>query len=99
METLVDKFLATVTDEFGNKIDFSNVESEGFEGNILINNKQGSIYIYNNAYGLLDDNFNEEEKEITSAFIKYVQQKMKEHKAFLQDDINTKNDLYNYGKF
>lgn len=92
---LVDKFLATVTDEYGNKIDFSNVESEGFEGSVYFGEEEIDIYIIIDYYHIYNAHYiTEEEYAMCEAFKDYVQQKMKEHKAFLQDDINTKNNLY-----
>ena len=92
---LVDKFLETATDEFGNKINFSNVEVEGFNGDIFFNDQQYYCYlkISQNEQYIADNNLDIESEKIVFAFMKYVQQKMKEHKAFVKDEINTQNSL------
>lgn len=96
---LVDKFLETVTDEFGNKIDFSNVEVEGFEGDIILNNKPGYASVDLDGSLIFTPDYDNEEVKMVDEFIEYVQQKMKEHKAFVKDQVNTQKSLNNYGKF
>lgn len=91
--TLIDKFLETVTDEFGNKIDFSNVEAEGFDGIIFLGPLGTDIYIQKDHYTFNSTLFSDYQKEMIEAFVEYIQQKMKEHKAFVKDKINTQNSL------
>lgn len=90
---LIDKFLETATDEFGNKIDFSNVEVEGFEGTICVIENTADVFISMSVFEVFNSNLTVEENRILFEFAMYVQQKMKEHKAFVKDQINTQNSL------
>lgn len=90
---LVDKFLETATDEFGNKIDFSTVEVECFNGSFFLGKNEGYMAI--DEYGSISmkHDFTILQEEMTSEFIEYVKQKMKEHKDFVKDQIKTQNSL------
>lgn len=95
----IDKFLESVTDEHGNKIDFSDIEIEGFSGVLCIVNNCADVHISINNFEVYNNDLTEEENRMLFEFAMYTQRKMKEYKQFLQDDINTKKNLYNYGKF
>lgn len=90
---LVDKFLETATDEFGNKIDFSNVEVEGFGGIICVIENTADVFIAEYNFETYNSDLNNEENRLLFEFVLYVQQKMKEHTAFVKDQINTQNSL------
>lgn len=96
---LVDKFLENVTDEFGNKIDFSNVDVEGFGGTVCVIENTADIFIAEYNFETYNSNLNNEENRLLFEFVLYAQQKMKEHTAFVKDQINTQKSLNNYGKF
>lgn len=93
---LVDKFLETATDEFGNKIDFEDVEVYSFNGDIFFKNQEYYCYlkISQKEQYISDNNLDIESEKTVFAFIEYVQQKMKDHKAFVKDQINTQNSLW-----
>ncbi|MGL5233886.1 MAG: hypothetical protein ACRC8Z_03915 [Empedobacter falsenii] len=97
--SLIDDFLEIVTDECGNKIDFSNIEVEGFEGLVCFGENYAEINIKEDSFWLGKYELFESQKEMLTEFVNYVQQKMKDHRQISEDDIKTKNSLYNWGKF
>lgn len=88
MSTLIDDFFDSVTDEFGNKIDFSNIETEGFNGCITFSNFEyyAELYITENEFEIYNSNLNESLKNQVDEFIKYVQQKMKESREYFENN-------------
>ncbi len=85
---LVDKFLATVTDECGNKIDFSKLDIEvfGFDGVVCLGNVGTDLYIQEDHYGADLSLFNNNQKLMVLSFVDYVQQKMKESREYFENN-------------
>lgn len=90
---LVDKFLESIKDEFGNKIDFSNIETEGFSGRICFGYNYAEVEISENQFWIGINVLNVDQKQMLNAFIDYVQTKMKEQREFTRDIKETENSL------
>lgn len=84
----LDQFLANVTDEFGNKIDFSNIENEGFNGIICIGDKSAEISIDKDSFIEIESDLSNDERIMLNAFIEYTQSEMRNQNFFIQN-INT----------
>lgn len=83
---LIDDFLESVTDECGNKIDFSNIEVDGFEGLICFGDNYAEIDIKENSFWLGNYELFESQKEMLTEFVNYVQQKMKESREYFENN-------------
>lgn len=83
---LIDDFLESVTDECGNKIDFSNIEVDGFEGLICFGENYAEIDIKENSFWLGNYELYESQKEMLTEFVNYVQQKMKESREYFENN-------------
>lgn len=79
----LDQFLATVTDEFGNNIDFSNIENEGFNGIICFGEKSAEISISEESFIELQSDLSESDKTLLNAFVEYTQSFMRDQKFFI----------------
>lgn len=79
----LDQFLATVTDEFGNNIDFSNIENEGFSGIICFGEKSAEISINEESFIELQSDLSESDKTMLNAFVEYTQSFMRDQKLFI----------------
>lgn len=90
---LVYKFLQTVTDEFGNKIDFSNIEVDGFDGTMCVIENCADVHISERNFDVYNSDLTAEENRLLFEFAIYVQKKMKEQRKFYKDQINTQNSL------
>lgn len=83
---LIDDFLESVTDEFGNKIDFSNIEVDGFEGVVCFGSNYAEIDIKEDSFWLGNYELFESQKEMLNEFVNYVQQKMKESRGYFENN-------------
>lgn len=86
---LVDNFLKRVTDEYGNKIDFKSIASEGFSGIICLDDKCFYLEISLNLTGFERSYVTDEESKMIEAFAKYSQRLMIEQKEFVEGIKNT----------
>lgn len=84
--SLVDDFLESVTDECGNKIDFSNIEVDGFDGLICFGENYAEIDIKENSFWVGNYELFESQKEMLTEFVNYVQQKMKESREYFENN-------------
>ncbi|ROI05491.1 hypothetical protein EGI16_03645 [Chryseobacterium sp. G0240] len=89
MKILLETFFSTVKNEFGDNIDFSNINSEGFIGVICINDHSADISVRIDDYQEYDNDLTDEENSMLNAFVSYTQQEMKNQIAFIK---NTTND-------
>lgn len=96
---LIDDFLENVTDECGNKMDFSNIEVDGFSGILCFGEDYADVQIEENNFYMYNHFINKAQYKMILSFVEYVQEKMKDHRQISEDDIKTKNSLYNWGKF
>jgi hypothetical protein len=85
MENTLDTFLFLVRNEFGEKIDFSNIESEGFRGVICLNDHQCELSISIDDYSEHESDLSENEKKMLEAFIDYTQQEMRKQRIFIKN--------------
>lgn len=83
---IIDDFLEIVTDECGNKIDFSNIEVDGFEGLICFGENYAEINIKEDSFWLGNYELFESQKEMLNEFVNYVQQKMKENREYFENN-------------
>lgn len=89
----LDLFLTNVTNEFGDKIDFSNIENEGFTGIICFGENSAEIHVNINSFTELDSDLSESEKLMLDAFVSYTQSEMKKQKVFIQNVKSTQKYL------
>ncbi len=83
---LVDKFLATVIDECGKSIDFSNVEVEGFEGVVCFGQYYADVKITESEFIFHNTLLTKYQRDMVIAFKDYVQQKMKESREYFENN-------------
>ena len=83
---LIDDFLESVSDEYGNKIDFSNIEVDGFSGIVSFGNYWADISITIDEFIINDSEINNAHKKMISAFAGYVQNKMKESREYFENN-------------
>ncbi|KAB1228488.1 hypothetical protein [Chryseobacterium viscerum] len=88
MKTL-EKFLNDVRNEFGEKINFSNIHVEGFAGVVCINDKSADINITIDDYHEYENDLSDEENIMLKAFVSYTQLEMKNQLIFIK---NTDHD-------
>lgn len=89
----LDFFLANVTNEFGDKIDFSNIENEGFAGIICLGEKSAEISINIDSFTELESDLTAREKDMLDAFVYYTQSEMQKQYAFTQNIKSTQKYL------
>lgn len=83
---LIDDFLESVSDEYGNKIDFSNIEVDGFSGIVSFGNYWADISITIDEFIINDSEINNAHKNMINAFGEYVQKKMKESREYFENN-------------
>lgn len=86
--SLIDDFLESVTDECGNKIDFSilDIEVFGFDGVVCLGHVGTDLYIKEDHYGADLSLFNNNQKKMVLSFVDYVQFKMKESREYFENN-------------
>lgn len=93
MKNLLDTFLLIATDEFGEKLNLSNVQNNGFSGVISINENSADVDVQIDDYNLYDSDLNDQDVKMLEAFISYVQKEMKDQSFFYRNIINTEKSL------
>ena len=83
---LIDDFLESVSDEYGNKIDFSNIEVDGFSGIVSFGNYWADISITIDELIINDSEINNTHENMINAFAGYVQNKMKESREYFENN-------------
>ncbi len=83
---LVDKFLENVTDELGNKIDFSDLEIEGFSGVLRVVSNCADVHISEWNFDVYNSDLTEEENRMLFEFAMYAQRKMKESREYFENN-------------
>ena len=83
---LIDDFLESVSDEYGNKIDFSNIEVDGFSGIVAFGNYWADISITIDEFIINDSEINNAHENMINAFAGYVQNKMKESREYFENN-------------
>lgn len=89
----LDLFLTNVTDEFGSKIDFSNIENEGFTGIVCLGENSAEIDITIDSFTELQNDLSTDEKSMLEAFVNYTQNEMKKQRVFIQNVKSTQKYL------
>lgn len=89
----LNQFLENATNEFGDKIDFSNIENEGFNGVVCLNDRSADISITIDSYCEFNNDLNDDEKVLLNAFIEFTQTQMQNANFFTQDIKKTQNSL------
>jgi hypothetical protein len=89
----IDLFLANVTDEFGNTIDFSKIENEGFNGIVCFGKNSAEISIAADSFIEIESDLSESEKMMLIAFVRYTQNEMKKQHVFIQNVKTTQKYL------
>ncbi len=84
----LDLFLANVTDEFGNTIDFKNIENEGFHGIVCIGQNSAEISIAADSFIDIENDLSDSENTMLRAFVNYAQNEMNKYRSFIQN-VNT----------
>lgn len=82
---VLDQFFANVTNEFGEKINFSNIESEGFTGIVCFEDRSAEISIDTDSYNEYESDLNDNDQMMLNAFIEYTQSEMRKLNFFIQN--------------
>lgn len=85
----LDLFLNNVTDEFGDEIDFSNIQNEGFNGIVCFGEKSAEISIDIESYIELQNDLSENDQTMLNAFVEYTQREMRNQFSFIQNTKTT----------
>ncbi|MDV7696253.1 hypothetical protein N6B72_04885 [Chryseobacterium soli] len=88
MKNTLDIFFIQARNEFGEKIDFSTIETEGFSGVIFIEDRFIDINVTINECHVFENELTESENKILNEFIIYTQTKMQEQKVFIKNTEN-----------
>lgn len=89
----LDLFLNNVTDEFGYKIDFSNIQNEGFNGIVCFGKNSAEISIDLESFIEFQSDLLENEQIMLNAFVEYTQSEMRDQLFFIQDSKTTQKYL------
>ncbi|MFC7347267.1 hypothetical protein ACFQO9_11115 [Chryseobacterium zhengzhouense] len=90
----LDQFFASVTNEFGEKINFSNIENEGFTGVVCFEDRSADICIDIDSYKEFDNDLSENENMMLKAFVTFTQSEMKNCNFFREDIKKTQWTLF-----
>lgn len=89
----LNSFLSLATSEFGEKLDFSNISTEGYAGVIALNENSVDIYITLDNYQVYNTDLSDEENKMLDAFISYVQREMRDQEDYSQNVKITEKSL------